>query len=194
MKKLLFIILISVQLAHAQKATDSMKIDIMNRRNEVRVDLLSLIGQSKLNLSYERFLNRDFSVGMSFGYSSNNKIDEDFDRGYRNTAPKYEVVPYVRYNLSKSLLHFYFAEIFVSANGGDFKEIVRLTDQSGNGYYITEKSKYSDFGIGGGLGYKTYIKQKFPIEVMVGFGSNLFNRDKSPDTLSRVGLSLGYRF
>jgi len=99
----------------------------------------------------------------------------------------------VRYNLSKSLSSFYFAEVFISVNGGDFKKIERRNNGV-NDYFVTEKSAYSDFGIGAGLGYKLYIKDQFGIEFMVGFGTNLFDKDKSPDTISRVGLSLGYRF
>ena len=75
-----------------------------------------------------------------------------------------------------------------------FKEIVKLTDASGNDYYSTEISKYSDFGLGGGLGYKMYIKDAWAIEFLVGFGSNLTNREKSPDVISIVGLNVGYRF
>ena len=193
MKKILFIALVSIQLMNAQDTATSQS-EISGRKNEVRTDLLSLIGSSKLNISYERFLNEDWSFGLSFGYSQSKEIDNDFDRGYRNTLPKYEAIPYVRYKLSKSAHQFYFAEVFLSANGGDFKEIVRLTDAEGNGYYATEKTEYTDFGAGAGLGYKAYIKQKFPIELMVGFGSNLFNTKKSPDVIARVGLSIGYRF
>jgi len=193
MKKLIFIALLFTQLMNGQEVRDSVKTDIMNQKNEVRVDLLSLIAQSKFNISYERFLGSKFSVGVSLGYIKSDKISDDFDGGYRNSLPQYEVNPFVRYKLSKSLLHFYFAEVFLSANGGEFKEIVRETNGT-TAFYTTEKSKYSDFGIGAGLGYKAYINQKFPIEVMVGFGTNLFNKDKSPDVLSRVGVSFGYRF
>jgi hypothetical protein len=192
MKQLLFIALCSIQFANAQDSLSTG--DIMNRKNEIRTDLLSLALQTKFNLSYERFLNQDYSVGVFMGYASSNKIDEDFDSGYRNNSPKYEVNPFVRYNLSKSQTSFYFAEVFVSANGGDFKETVRRIDEVGNAYYVNEKSTYSDFGIGAGLGYKLYFKEQFAVEFEVGFGANLFNTDKSPDTLSRVGLSFGYRF
>lgn len=195
MKKLLLLALISIQCIHAQeskKTPDS--IAMRNKKNEFRIDLLSLAVQSKLNLSYERFLNDDFSIGVFGGYANSNKLNDDFDSGYRNNLPKYEINPFVRYNLSKSQTHFYFAEAFLSANGGDFKETVRKIDDNGNGYYINEKSQYFDLGIGGSLGYKMYLKEKFSIELLVGFGTNLFNRDKSPDTLSRVGLSFGYRF
>jgi hypothetical protein len=192
MKRLLFIALCSIQFANAQDSLTSG--DIMNRKNEIRTDLLSLALQTKFNLSYERFLNKDYSVGVFTGFASSNKIDEDFDSGYRNNSPKYEVNPFVRYNLSKSQTSFYFAEVFVSVNGGDLIGTVRGIDDECNADYINEKSEYSDVGIGAGLGYKLYLQEKFAVELEVGFGSNLFNRDKSPDTLSRVGLSFGYRF
>jgi hypothetical protein len=192
MKKILFLALFSIQLMSAQQVPDSTA--MLSRKNEVRTDLLSLVTASRINLSYERFLNNDFSIGVSLGYADSKKLDGDFDAGYRDNLPKYDVTPFVRYNLSKSQTSFYFAEAFVSANGGDFKETVRKIDGNGNGYYANEKSNYSDFGVGGGLGYKLYIHQKFGVELLVAFGTNLFDRDKSPDTLSRVGLSFGYRF
>jgi hypothetical protein len=192
MKKLLFIALLSMQFIHAQKEADSTA--ILNRKNEVRVDLLSLATDGRLNLTYERFLNKDFSLGITFGMADNDQVNEDFDKGYRNTVPKYDITPFVRYNLSKGQRSFYFAEVFASANGGDFKETVRRTDEVGNAYYVNEKSDYTDFAIGAGLGYKLYFSQKFAVELMVGFGTNLFNKEKSPDTVSRVGVSFGYRF
>jgi hypothetical protein len=189
MKKLLILALLSVSLANAQ---DEEK--MLNGRSEVRVDLLSLALKSELNLTYEYFIDKDWSVGVFGGYMSSSKLDDDFESGNRNNLPKYEVNPFVRYNLSKSQKSFYFAEAFLSANGGDFKETVRRIDENGNGYYVNETSTYSDFGIGAGLGYKLYIKEKIGIELNFGFGSNLFNTDKSPDVISRVGLSVGYRF
>ncbi|HEX8269650.1 MAG TPA: DUF3575 domain-containing protein [Flavobacterium sp.] len=187
MKKLLFVLLVCSQLGNAQ-ATDTVR-----GKNEVRVDLLSLIADGKFNLTYERFLNRDFSIGVTGGYSDSDKIYQDFVKGYRSTLPKYEVTPFIRYALSKSTRSFYFAEAFISANGGDYREIVRL-ENNGTGYYTIQQSDYFDIAIGGGLGYKIYIKQKFGFELLVGFGRNLLEKDKSPDVMSRVGLSVGYRF
>ncbi|MET0758883.1 MAG: DUF3575 domain-containing protein [Flavobacterium sp.] len=187
MKKLFFIALLSFQFMNAQDTTSI-------RKNEVRFDVLSLIASSKVNITYERFLNDRFSAGLSTSYANSKKINDDFDEGYRNTMPKYEITPFVRYNLSKGISSFYFAEVFMSANGGDFKESVRLVDQNNNGYYVNQKSTYFDLALGGGLGYKMYFKEKFAIEFLVGFGRNLINTDKSPDVLSRVGLNFGYRF
>ncbi|HEU0136242.1 MAG TPA: DUF3575 domain-containing protein [Flavobacterium sp.] len=188
MKKWVFILLLSTVGVQAQQ--DSAAV----RKNELRIDLLSLIASSKLNLSYERFLNRSFSVGLTGSYADSKSVNEDFDSGYRSTLPKLEVIPYVRYNLSKGKAGYYFAEAFASANSGDYRETVRLTDTNGNGYYTVKKDSYFDVALGGGLGYKMYFGEKIAAELLVGFGSNLIDKSKSPDVISRVGLSVGYRF
>lgn len=187
MKKYVFLFLIAAPSLWAQA-------DLEKKHNEFRIDLFSAITASKANLTYEYFLSKRFSSGLTLSYANSNKVNDDFDAGNRNTIPKYEVIPFARYNLSNGQRSFYFAEVFLSANGGDFRETVLKTDASGNDYYTIEKSKYSDLAAGAGVGYKYYIKDKFGIEFLVGFGSNMFNKDKSPDIISRVGLSFGYRF
>lgn len=166
---------------------------LANKKNEFRVDVLSAIIYTKASLSYERFFGKDWSTGFNVNFSNSKKLNDDFDDGYRNNVPKFEFNPYLRYALSKSKSRYYFAEVFGSYNGGDYKEIIRLTDNNVD-YYTTRKSKYTDFGLGGSLGYKMYFKDSFALEFIVGFGSNLTNREKSPDVISRVGLNLGYRF
>lgn len=189
MKKFLLIILFCGPFMTAQEAASN----LASKKNEVRVDLLSLVALSKYNLSYERYTGEKFSMGLSLNYSNSDKVNDDFDEGNRNTRPKYEITPFVRYRLSEGLSRFYFAEVFVSANGGDFREIVRNVE-SGVGHYEIEKSEYFDVAVGAGAGYKMYIKEQFAIELMVGFGLNTIDTQKSPDVFSRVGLSFGYRF
>lgn len=166
---------------------------MLGKHHEIRTDLVSLIGSGRINLNYEYFLNENFSVGLSGGISDSKKNQEDFDRGYRNNMPRYDVSPFVRYNLSKGQKSFYFAEVFTTANGGDFKEIVRRNDGE-NEWFAIEKSTYSDVAIGAGVGYKLYVQEALALEFMVGYGINLFNTDKSPDNIPKVGLSVGYRF
>lgn len=189
MKKLLCLFLLFSLASQAQETSP-----LDNKKNEFRVDILSALVWQKASLSYERFFKGNFSTGFNVNFSDSNKLNDDFDNGYRNNVPKFEFNPYVRYKLSKGSSSFYFAEVFGSYNSGDYKEITRFVDETGNGYYTTKKSKYTDFGLGGSLGYKMYIKDSFAIEFLAGFGSNLFNREKSPDVISRVGFNLGYRF
>ena len=187
MTKLIVLVLFSFQLMWGQDS-------IALKKNEFRVNVLALATSSRLNVSYEYFFNKKISIGLSTSYQNSKKTNTDFDNGYRNTIPKYEITPFVRYKLSKGINRFYFAELFLSANSGDFKETIRVVDENNNGYYENRKTHYYDLAMGGGLGYKMYIKQKFAIEFLVGFGRNIFNIDKSPDIIARVGLNLGYRF
>jgi hypothetical protein len=188
MKKTLFIILLFSFASQAQET------DLEAKKNEFRFDVLSVIITSKTSISYEYFLINNYSFGVNVNYSNSKKLNDDFDDGYRNNVPKYEINPYLRYRLSEGKSRYYFAEVFSSINGGDFREIVRLVDDSGNAYYTTQKSIYNDVALGGSLGYKMYFKESLALEFLVGFGSNLINKEKSPDVISRVGLNLGYRF
>ena len=195
MKKLFFLALLMPAFLWAQDETTSGdSSDITGRHNEVRTDLVAIVYYSRLNLSYERFIDEKWSAGLSAGLANSTEIDNDFERGYRNNRPRYDVTPFVRYKLSKGTTSFYFAEVFLSANSGDYKEIVRIVDTDGTAYYANEKSDFFDLGAGGGLGYKFYFKDQFAIELLVSVGANLLDTEKSPDVLSRTGLSIGYRF
>lgn len=188
MKKIIFLLSFVPAVVFSQES------QLEAKKNEVRFDILSVITSGKFGLSYERFTGKDFSVGINVNFSNSGRTKSDFNTSSRKNLPKYEINPYARYALSKSKTRYYFAEVFASANGGDFKDIVKLTDSNGHDYYTVDISKYTDFGLGGGLGYKMYIKEAWAIEFLAGFGTNLTNREKSPDVISRVGLNIGYRF
>jgi len=188
MKKIIILFLFTTLYVNAQESSISAK------KNEFRVDVFSAIAFGRISVSYERFLGKNFSVNLNTNFSNSNKIQNEFDGGSRNNLSKYEFNPSIRYALSKGKSSYYFAEIFASANGGDYKEIIRAIDENGNGYYTTQVSKYTDFALGGGLGYKMYFKRAYAVELLVGFGKNLTNTIKSPDIISRVGINLGYRF
>lgn len=191
MKKLLLLFLLCFQFMQAQDSIP--KSTLYNKKNEIRVDVLAT-ALTRLNITYERFLDKKYSIGISCIYSNNKKLRDDFDAGYINNFTKYEIIPFVRYNLSQGQRSFYFAEIFADINGGDFREIVLLTDAENYNYYAVEKSNFTDVAMGAAVGYKYYIKDQFGIEFLVGFGSNLFNKTKSLDIVSRVGLGVSYRF
>ncbi len=188
MKKIIILFLFTTLYVNAQESSISAK------KNEFRVDVFSAIAFGRISVSYERFIGKNFSVNLNTNFSNSNKIQNEFDGGSRNNLSKYEFNPSIRYALSKGKSSYYFAEIFASANGGDYKEIIRAIDENGNGYYTTQFSKYTDFALGGGLGYKMYFKKAYAVELLVGFGKNLTNTIKSPDIISRVGINLGYRF
>ena len=95
MKKIILILLIVSSFASAQESTPN------PRKNEVRVDVLQAILSSKASISYERFLDSDFSYGINVNFTNSSKVRNDFEEGNTNNLPKYEFNPYVRYALSK---------------------------------------------------------------------------------------------
>lgn len=188
MKKILVALLLFSGIVNAQNESA-----ISDKKNEFRVDVLSAILSSKISVSYERFFANDFTVGLNVNYSDSNKLTKDFEEGNTNNLGKYEINPYVRYALSKGKTSYYFAEVFASYNGGDYKEIAR-EENGGTAIYTTKISNYTDIAAGGSLGYKMYFNESIAVELLVGFGYNFLNTDKSPDKISRVGINLGYRF
>ena len=193
MKKFLLSCLLCSGIAFAQDSGKDGQRPVADKKNEVRVDALSLIAFGKANISYERFGAGKWSYGLTGSFAFGDTFEEDFDEGYRSTLPKYEVVPYIRYKMSNSDAHYYFIEGFISANGGDFRKIVRLDDGI-NGFYKISKEEYFSVAPGASIGYKVYFAQSVALEFLVGAGFNVLDSEKSPDVISRIGLNLGYRF
>lgn len=191
-KKIVVLLLFLIQYSFAQQSTEGSP--LYNKKNEIRTDLLAT-AFTRFNLTYERFISPRFSLGVTGIYANSKRLQDDFDEGNIDSFTQYEVIPFVRYNLSKGQRSFYFAEIFTDINGGEYREIKLLTNTTNNSYYYAiEKSRFTDLALGASVGYKYYIQDQFGIEFLVGFGENLFNADKSLDIMSRVGLSVGYRF
>ena len=59
----------------------------------------------------------------------------------------YQVIPYVRYALSKSAVNLYYVEAFSSINGGQYKELVTLNNGSAD-YVVTSVKDYNDVALG----------------------------------------------
>ena len=117
---------------------------------------------------------------------------DDFLTDDTRTLIDYQVIPYVRYAMSKSATNLYYLEAFSNINGGQYKELKTLNNGTAD-YVVVTKKDYNDIALGAAVGYKLYFKESFVIDLTVGIGKNLFNSD-SPSTVSRLGLNLGYRF
>lgn len=176
----------------AQINSDSIVSPVVAKKNEVKVDVLNLISNGKLGITYERFLKNDFSVGITGMFLNKSSKKDDFSKDNTRTLIDYQVIPYVRYALSKSAVNLYYVEAFSSINGGKFKELKTLNNGSAD-YVVTSVETYNDLAIGASVGYKFYIKDSFVLDLTIGMGKNLFQAD-SPKTISRLGINLGYRF
>ncbi|WP_264549753.1 hypothetical protein [Flavobacterium sp. N2820] len=178
--------------SYAQTNSDSLVSPIVAKKNEVKIDGLNLISNGRLGISYERFLNSNFSVGITGMFLNKSSKEDKFATDDTRTLIDYQVIPYVRYALSKSAVNLYYVEAFTSINGGQFKELVTLNNGAAD-YVVTSVKDYNDVAIGAAVGYKFYIKESFVVDVTIGMGKNLLHAD-SPKNISRLGINLGYRF
>ncbi|TXI68370.1 MAG: hypothetical protein E6Q46_01290 [Flavobacterium sp.] len=197
MKKISYILVLLLSVgAFAQSnqtmTTDTIVSPILAKKNEVKIDVLNGIAFGKLGISYERFLNKDFSVGITGMMFNKKSKTDDFLTDDTRTLIDYQVIPYVRYALSKSASSLYYLEGFVNINGGEYKELTTLNNGTADYIMITKKD-YNDVALGGSVGYKLYFKESFVLDLTVGIGKNLF-QENSPSTVARLGINLGYRF
>lgn len=173
-------------------ATDTIVSPILAKKNEVKIDVLNLVAFGKLAISYEQFLNKDFSIGITGVIFNKKSKTDDFITDDTRTLIDYQVIPYVRYALSKSATNLYYLEGFLNINGGEYKELTTLNNGAAD-YVLITKKDYSDVALGGSVGYKLYFKESFVLDLTVGIGKNLF-QENSPSTVARLGINLGYRF
>lgn len=159
---------------------------------EIRTNVLSAISQGGYNLSIEKKTSTAFSYGISFTKTLSPSLESKYENGNKSHLPNWDLTPFVRYKFSDSNRSYYFAEAFTAINQGKYKTIIRNTAAEYAVYQI-EKGNYIDLALGGSMGYHILIKNNWTAEFLVGFGSNLLQRAKSPDVVSRVGLSIGYQ-
>jgi len=197
MKKISLIFLVFISLSTYAQSTENTSTDtivspILAKKNELKLDVLNLTAFGKLGISYERFLNQDFSIGITGMVFNKKSKNDDFLTDDTRTKIDYQVIPYVRYALSKSATNLYYLEGFINVNGGEYKELKTFNNGTAD-YVLITRNDYNDVALGGAVGYKLYFKESFVLDLTVGLGKNLF-QENSPSTVARLGINLGYRF
>ncbi len=172
MKRILVAFLFVGTFAHAQ--------------HEVKFDVTDALIVKTLEASYEFYLNKESSIGVSF-LKSFSKDEEKF-----RYNEEIMFTPYFRYYIPEEIMPIadnlnLFGEIFLGINGG----------RKHKGQDKDKKDIYKDYtdgalGIGGGIKYVSELG--FVFEGHVGLGRNLFSGDDSYLLVPRIGLCVGYRF
>jgi hypothetical protein len=175
MKKILLIVLMGLSInAFAQEATV-----VKSKLNEIKVNAPYLLAGYP-EVSYERIIDDESSVGISIGFSADEVFNYDF------TA-----IPYYRFYFGKKQA----AGFFIEGNGIVFSgknESVIYDDITNN--YNSNNSSHLGMGLGMAIGGKFLNKNGWVGELFAGGGRNFINEDKISNAYPRFGLSIGKRF
>lgn len=157
------------------KAQETTEVD---KLNELKVDAFDAIVLTTLDVSYERALNDDMGLGISFlaNFKKENGYYESF-----------AITPFYRFyflNNEDFGTKGYFVEAFSKFATGD----TDIFD------FNNKEKKYFDIGLGLGFGRKWIHNNNFLFETSFGIGRNLGLSENSPSITFRGGFSLGFRF
>ncbi len=147
-------------------------------RNELKINMVSLIGFKWFDFSYERLLNEESSFGVGTLFALDNNTE------YYRT---FSLTPYYRQFFSPKYAEGFFVEAFTMIHSGkqDFYD--------DNGTFIAENQKYTDLAVGISSGYKVISRRGFAAEVYLGIGRNMLSKSDE-EVVGRGGVSIGYRF
>lgn len=176
-KNFLLLIILFAFSVKAQNETDA---NPYQKNNEFKLNVIApLFGA--VEGGFERYLNKNSSLGISAFIVYDNKENEDLN---------YYISPYYRYYFGKKYASGFFVEgfgMFTSIDGKKIYPADRLT--------FTENKDVYDVALGAGLGYKLVTKKGLVFEANAGYGKLLFNADKTDhDVVAKFGLGIGYRF
>lgn len=150
-------------------------------QNELKLNLGTTIFGSFPEVTYERVLDSDISVGASAGFA----LDEEL------YPVDFALIPYVRWFFGGSAenLQKYGAGFFIEANGGLFSRDTDELDYQ-NGAYVSRTENSLGAGLGIALGWKFLTRNNWVGELYFGAGRDFVNDGAYP----RMGITIGKRF
>lgn len=182
MKKITLLLLLTVSAISFAQEKNSFT-EEAEKKHEVKINALSLIGFKWLDVSYEYLINKESSFGVATLINFDN--EDDFD-SYRT----FSVTPYYRRYFSKGYAKGFFVEGFGMLN--TYKE---TSYYLGSSNYSNES--FTNFAVGISAGGKFVTENGFVAEIYLGLGRNLLSNNtyyNNNSIVGRGGISLGYRF
>ncbi len=181
-------LLLFVGILSAQEAEKS----FLGKKNEVKVNLPVSIFGSFPEVSYERILQEDISLGASLGVS----LDGGDTYGF-----KAQFTPYCRWFFGgdRESARKYAAGFFMEVNASIFsREVEDYNDydshnimKGGCVVFETESETKISAGLGVGIGWKYITKNNWCGEILFGVGKDF---SSAGDAYPHLGISIGKRF
>ncbi len=193
MRKILFLSAFAISLlANAQTTEDSQEStsSVSERKNDIMLDPITLIGAPAINISYERLLSEQFGVGFqAIQYLGNRNIDDDDDLSFGQYSP------YFRMYFGRKYAAGFFVEAFVPITTTKYYEYHYYSNDSGMyGYENREEKNVTTPGVGVGFGGKWLTRSNILFELSFGIARRFGNTDYTSDVTAKWMTGIGYRF
>lgn len=164
-------------------------------RNEISMNILNTLVFGALDISYERILNDHSSLSgevFSKVFNKNKGEEGDLSKTY---AKDFSLTTKFKYFLSEGNMAWgYYAEAFgMISNGVNEKKVTLIDRETGEPREIEAELDYIDVALGIGVGRKFISKKGFLLDVSVGVGRNLFQKD-APVFVFLPNINIGYRY
>jgi len=174
--------------------------------NELKLDLIDLLGFPAFDINFERILDPYSSFGLGLFLMIN-------DSTSRNWTDKLTLSPFYRFYFFNKKDYGgagFFAEIFTKFSFGKHELEYYNSNQDPNNpginYWEIDEENFFDIAPGAGIGQKWLNKKGWTFEINIGAGRNLLNKDYVTDlngrevnylrpvAVFRGGFSIGKRF
>lgn len=163
------------------------EVSFLTKKNEVKLNLPVTIFGSFPEVSYERIISEDFTVGASVGFSL--KEESSY------AEIDFMAIPYARWFFggNSEAMQKYAAGFFIEASAA-------IISGQNNVYYAevpggSKMQKYGDdytgIGLGVAIGWKYVTRNSWVGEILLGVGKNFSDSNES---YPRIGISIGKRF
>ena len=157
-------------------------------KNEIKVEMYSLLAGEALSLSYERYKNPYFSFGANLNIRTAYKFTLG---GEYDTKEQHHFLLFIRSYASKTR---FYVEGFAGMATSRGKPVQKFINDEGFLVFRRAFKTYTDVVVGGMLGIKAIITKRILADINFGIGlGNLFNTGAHP-SLIRGGMSLAYKF
>ncbi|PCH77019.1 MAG: hypothetical protein COB98_04675 [Flavobacteriaceae bacterium] len=154
---------------------------IVQAQQELKLDLLDALALKTVEVSYEKYISNQSSIGLSVLFNLEKKSSD-----FRYNEERM-LSPFFRHYFSRNGAWNMFGEVFFGLNSGE-KELKAETESKEKQY-----QSYTDGALGLAIGSKYISETGFVVDIYGGLGRNLFS-DDSPVVVPRVGINIGYRF
>lgn len=157
--------------------------------HELKINAFTLIAFGAVDVTYEKILNDESSIGLSLYFLGQNSTETDYYRTFSFT-------PYYRSYFSDKYNKGFFMELFAMyyTRNDEYYTGTDNSDEYTTTYGNYETKKYNGTALGVSVGGKWVTKKGFVVEVSGGIGRVVLGTEDDVPVVGRGGILIGKRF